>query len=287
MAIIETYQNAVSFMETQLGLIYPAEETTAICRSYLSYLLNVNTLDVLMNRVAPLSAEQQKQLEEDTDRLMGGEPLQYITGEAYFLDRTFKVGPGVLIPRPETEELVDWIIQEHSQIKGKVLDIGCGSGCIAVSLAAGLPNAEVFAFDISDTALAYTQENALLNNVVLQYIKDDILQEQSLTENEIYDLMVSNPPYVLQSEKSMMQANVLNYEPHLALFVDDADALLFYHAIAKHAIKHLSSLGWLYFEINEQKGDEIVEMLEDAGFQEIEVRMDINGKERMVRAQKT
>jgi release factor glutamine methyltransferase len=286
MAKIETYQQAVSYIEEQLSLIYSPEETSAISRLYLHYLLNISTVDVLMNRVSLLTLAQQQQLFTDVDRLMSGEPLQYVTGEAYFFGRTFKVGPGVLIPRPETEELVDWIIRDHSDVKGKVLDIGCGSGCIAVSLATNLSEAEIFAFDISDTALKYTQQNALSNCTVVQIIKGDILQEQALPENEIYSLIVSNPPYVLQSEKSLMQANVLNYEPHLALFVDDNDALCFYRVIAKHAMNHLLPSGWLFFEINEQKGDEIEEMLEETGFVNVEIRKDINGKDRMARAQK-
>lgn len=225
-------------------------------------------------------------------------PIQYILGSTNFYGLKFEVNENVLIPRPETEELVDWIINSNLKIERfnnlKILDIGTGSGCIAISLAKKFPNAEVYAIDISENALATAEINVKNNNVSIHFVKTDILKitdlEQLPTSNfqlpTKYDIIVSNPPYVRNLEKVEIKKNVLDNEPHLALFVDDDDALVFYRKIAQLAQKNLSEKGQLYFEINQYLGKETLELLENLGFQNIELRKDIYGNDRMIRSEK-
>lgn len=232
-------------------------------------------------------------------------PIQYILGSTNFYGLKFEVNENVLIPRPETEELVDWIIESQKSEVGswksevaienlKVLDIGTGSGCIAISLAKNLPNAEVFAIDVSEKALATAEINVKNNNVSIHFVKTDILKITDLEQLPTsdfqlptkYDIIVSNPPYVRNLEKMEIKKNVLDNEPHLALFVDDDDALVFYRKIAQLAKKSLSEKGQLYFEINQYLGKETLELLENLGFQNIELRKDIYGNDRMIRSEK-
>lgn len=231
-------------------------------------------------------------------------PIQYILGETNFYALNFEVNENVLIPRPETEELVDWIVESEklevrSQKLGvagenlKVLDIGTGSGCIAISLAKNLQNFQVFAIDISEKAIETAERNADKNNVSIHFIKTDILKcndlnELRTTNNQLpikYDIIVSNPPYVRNLEKAEIKKNVLDNEPHLALFVDDNDALIFYKKIAELALKNLSKKGKLYFEINQYLGKETVELLTKMNFKNIELRKDIYGNDRMIRCE--
>lgn len=205
-------------------------------------------------------------------------PIQYLLGSTHFYGLEFEVNSNVLIPRPETEELVDWIIQSS---KFKILDIGTGSGCIAISLAKNLPNAEVFALDVSDKALATAQKNAELNQVTIQFIHQSILETENLGRQ--FDLIVSNPPYVRHLEKHEIKKNVLDNEPHLALFVEDNDALIFYRKIAQLAKKNLCPNGQLYFEINQYLGQETLDLLQEMGFKDITLRKDIYGNDRMIK----
>jgi release factor glutamine methyltransferase len=213
-------------------------------------------------------------------------PIQYLLGKTSFYGLDFEVNENVLIPRPETEELVDWIIEENSKIERlknlKILDIGTGSGCIAISLAKNLPNAQVFAIDVSDKALATAQKNAERNEVEVTFIEQNILEVLDLGQE--YDIIVSNPPYVRNLEKEEIKKNVLDNEPHLALFVEDNDALIFYRKIAELAQKNLSDSGQLYFEINQYLGKEMMSLLEELNFKDIELRKDIYGNDRMTRA---
>jgi len=210
-------------------------------------------------------------------------PIQYILGETEFLGLRFLVNEHTLIPRPETEELVELVIkQNQNRSTFKILDIGTGSGCIAVSLAKNLPNAEVFAIDISENALATALKNAEINNVTVHFIQKNILITEDLGEQ--FDVIVSNPPYVRMLEKEKIQANVLEYEPHLALFVEDEDALLFYRKIALLAQKNLTKSGKLYFEINQYLGTETCNLLERMGFKEIDLLKDVYGNDRMIRS---
>ena len=215
-------------------------------------------------------------------------PVQYLLGTTHFYGLEFEVNSNVLIPRPETEELVDWIIQSskfNPEVSGqnskfKILDIGTGSGCIAISLAKNLPNAEVFALDVSDKALATAQENAELNQVTIQFIHQSILEIEDLGQQ--FDLIVSNPPYVRHLEKQEIKKNVLDNEPHLALFVEDNDTLIFYRKIAQLAKKNLCPNGQLYFEINQYLGQETLDLLQEMGFKDTVLRKDIYGNDRMI-----
>ena len=210
-------------------------------------------------------------------------PIQYILGTTSFYGLEFLVNENVLIPRPETEELVDWILKEAAQIQyNKILDIGTGSGCIAISLAKNLTNTQVFALDISGKAIETAKKNAEINVVDVFFINCNILETDDL--NQKFDLIVSNPPYVRNLEKAEIQKNVLDNEPHLALFVEDNDALIFYRKIVALAIKNLNLNGKLFFEINQYLASETINLLKDAGFKNIELRKDIYGNDRMIMA---
>ena len=211
-------------------------------------------------------------------------PIQYLLGKTSFYGLDFEVNENVLIPRPETEELVDWIVSQNLKISEsqslKILDIGTGSGCIAVSLAKNLPNAEVFAIDVSEKALTTAQKNAERNEVEVTFISQNILETLDLAQE--FDIIVSNPPYVRNLEKEEIKKNVLDNEPHLALFVEDHDALIFYRKIAELAQKNLSNSGQLYFEINQYLGKEMISLLEELNFKNVELRKDIYGNDRMI-----
>jgi release factor glutamine methyltransferase len=215
-------------------------------------------------------------------------PVQYLLGKTSFYGLNFEVNPSVLIPRPETEELVDWIINS-SKTRGqdqilKILDIGTGSGCIAISLAKNIKDAQVFAIDISDKALATANKNAEINKVEVTFLQENILETIDL--NQQFDVIVSNPPYVRNLEKKEIKKNVLDNEPHLALFVEDNDALIFYKKIAELALKNLKKNGQLFFEINQYLSQEMIQLLEKMNFHNIELRKDIYGNDRMIRGSK-
>jgi len=211
-------------------------------------------------------------------------PIQYILGVTHFYGLEFEVNSAVLIPRPETEELVDWIVQKskikNQKSKFKILDIGTGSGCIAIALAKNLPNAQVFALDVFEKALSTAKKNAELNQVTIQFLHQSILETENLGQQ--FDVIVSNPPYVRELEKQEIKKNVLDNEPHLALFVEDNDALIFYRKIAQLAQKNLNPQGQLYFEINQYLGQEMLDLLHEMGFKNSELRQDIYGNDRMI-----
>lgn len=239
--------------------------------------------DLALNPDAELSGEEIEKWNAVLGELETQKPIQYIFGKAHFYGLEFEVNPNTLIPRPETEELVEWIITEN-KYKGQLslLDIGTGTGCIAISLAKNLPDASVSAIDVSEGALATAKRNAKHNSVEVNFILKDILAAETLPQ--VYDVIVSNPPYVRNLEKEEIKENVLQYEPHLALFVDDNDPLLFYRKIAQLAKTQLSPNGRLYFEINQYLGPETVQMLEDMGFVNVVLKKDIYGNDRMVAA---
>jgi release factor glutamine methyltransferase len=211
-------------------------------------------------------------------------PIQYLLGTTYFYGSEFIVDENVLIPRPETEELVDWIIKLNTKLalkkNIKILDIGTGSGCIAISLAKNIPNSVVFAIDVSDIALAVAEKNAILNNVSVTFLHQNILETNQFDQK--FDIIVSNPPYVRILEKAEIKPNVLDNEPHLALFVPDNDPLIFYKKIAKLAAANLNPNGQLFFEINQYLGKETQDLLESLGLKNIELRKDIYGNDRMI-----
>lgn len=233
-----------------------------------------------------IQKKQEYPLFQALNRLGLNEPIQHIIGEAYFMDMLFKVSKNVLIPRPETEDLVRWVLKDHFENnKGKnikILDIGTGSGCIAISLAKN-STADVFALDISEKALVVAKENALKNKVKIIFMNEDIF---NIETNIAFDIIVSNPPYVRELEKKEMHANVLDSEPALALFVSDEDPLVFYREIIKFAQKNLKEKGFLYFEINQYLGKETEELLKEFDFSEIELRKDIFGNHRMLKGRR-
>ena len=252
------------------------------------YLHNLKRVDVALNPNFELSDAEVEKWNTILADLQQEKPIQYITGEAWFYGLRFEVNENTLIPRPETEELVEWIIEsQKSKVqsqKCEILDIGTGTGCIPISLKTNLPQANVSAIDISEKALEVAKRNAVSNRVDISFIQADILEVEDLSQ--YFDIIVSNPPYVRNLEKEEIKKNVLDYEPHLALFVEDTDALLFYRKIAQLALKNLAPNGLLFFEINQYLGKETVELLENFGFKNIELKKDIYGNDRMIRCEK-
>ena len=275
----------VQFMQDELKSFYPATEIRQFVRIVFEHLLDFSTTDLLIKGDTALDKSQGAFVEECVKRLKKYEPVQYITGETDFLDLKLKVTPATLIPRPETEELVMWVAEHLNSPGLHVLDIGTGSGCIALGIKSRNPVVIAEAWDVSDEALRTAKENTETNNLDVKFEKIDILNfEPDEKHSDRYDVIVSNPPYVRESEKELMEKNVLDFEPHLALFVDDSDPLLFYRVIAVKAKKLLKKGGLLFFEINEAFGDETKILLENYGYSNVEVKKDINGKDRMVKA---
>ena len=250
------------------------------------YLHNLKRVDVALNPNFEISEEEVEKWNTILSELLQEKPIQYITGEVWFYGLRFEVNENTLIPRPETEELVEFILKETSNFQLpasslNILDIGTGSGCIPISLKANLSQVNVSAIDVSEKALEVAKRNAELNKVEINFIQANILEVEDL--NQPFDIIVSNPPYVRNLEKQEIKKNVLDYEPHLALFVEDTDALLFYRKIAQLALKNLSPNGLLFFEINQYLGKETVELLEKLGFKNIELKKDIYGNDRMIK----
>lgn len=269
----------------ELASLYDEYETESFFYIILEDFHHMKRVDLALNPIFELSPELLQQWENVVAQLKEQRPIQYILGETEFYGLPFYVNEHTLIPRQETEELVDWIIKESKgegrKTQVKILDIGTGTGCIAISLAKNLPNTKVFALDVSDKALAVAKRNAERNNVDITFIHQSILATEDL--GETFDVIVSNPPYVRNLEKVEIKKNVLEYEPHLALFVEDNDALLFYRKITELAIKNLSEKGQLYFEINQYLGKEMIWLLEKYSFKNIELRKDIYGNDRMMK----
>jgi release factor glutamine methyltransferase len=264
----------------KLEAIYGKQEAQSLAFLLLENLFSLSRTEILSNK--KVSEENKKTLlEEYLKRLSLHEPLQYILGQTEFYGHTFEVNPSVLIPRPETEEMVQLIITENKEsILDSILDIGTGSGCIAISLQKGFPGTKVYAMDISSQALTIAKRNAELNRADIFFIEKNILSTE--TEIPSTNIVVSNPPYVMNSEKKMMRENVIDHEPSLALFVDDNDPLVFYKAITLKAKQFLFPKGKLYFEINEQFGEETANLLIQAGFKDVKIVKDLNGKDRIV-----
>ena len=266
----------------ELSNLYPETEIQSFFNILIEFKLHLSRIQLALEHNFNLNNDDLVFLQNALSKLKYQIPIQYIVEETAFYGLMFKVDKNVLIPRPETEELVDWIIQTHKNKNNlKILDIGTGSGCIAISLAKNLPNAEVSAIDISAEALNVAKNNAILNNVKVDFINADILTLQKLDQN--FDVIVSNPPYVRELEKEQMQQNVLSNEPHIALFVENGNPLLFYDKIAELAKNHLTENGALYFEINQYLGAETVDLLKTKGFKNSELKKDIYGIERMVK----
>jgi release factor glutamine methyltransferase len=270
----------------RLAKVYGEGEAKAISRMVYEVRYGLTLSDLLVGRDADVPAAE---LEEMALRLEQQEPVQYVLGQADFLGRTFLVNHHVLIPRPETEELCRWIVNDTKEQRPRVLDVGTGSGCIACTLAAEIPDGKVTAWDISAEALRVAEANARRVGVQVSFEQVDALKmphSHRFSLSSEYDLIVSNPPYICDKERGTMEANVLEHEPHTALFVPDDDPLLFYRAIARYGVEALKEGGWLYFEINPLYAVPLSEMLSMMAYRDIEIKEDAFGKQRMIRAQR-
>ncbi|AOZ99941.1 peptide chain release factor N(5)-glutamine methyltransferase [Flavobacterium commune] len=284
-----------------LSIIYDEGEAESFFYLILEEKKQLKRIDLALQPDLEFSEEEIRIWNAILEQLKLEIPVQYLLGKTHFYGLEFEVNENVLIPRPETEELVEWIIgsqklevrSEKSESKKlKILDIGTGSGCIAISLAKNIPNAQVFAIDVSEKALATAQKNAEMNQTEVHFIKTNILNINNLQELPAsnfqlpthFDIIVSNPPYVRNIEKQEIKKNVLDNEPHLALFVEDDNALIFYRKIAELARKNLTQNGQLFFEINQYLGKEMISLLENMNFKNVELRKDIYGNDRMTKA---
>lgn len=275
----------------ELDAIYGKDEVRSFFYLLIEELFDFNRLKLALDPEKSITKSEADTILKALTRLKDQEPIQYIIGETEFYGLPFKVNENTLIPRPETEELVNLIIENTKEKIEKdrsfsILDIGTGTGCIAITLAKNLPNAKVYAVDVSAEAIEKAKENAALNNVEVAFIETDILDKESWDVKFSaleFDIIVSNPPYVRELEKQQMKPNVLNNEPHLALFVEDENPLLFYKAISKFADRKLQSSGELYFEINEYLGKEMIALLEENNFRNIELKQDFFRKDRMLK----
>jgi release factor glutamine methyltransferase len=269
-----------------LSSVLSANEARTVAIALCEHVTGLSRAQLLSDNALTLTAEQQQAISQQVARLKNHEPLQYVLGETEFFGLPLKVDSRVLIPRPETEELVEWIIKDWKNTTCNIVDICTGSGCIAIALAKNLPDATLSACDISEDALALARENSRLNETNVRFFCADALSDQWIDTLDSPDVIVSNPPYVLESEKSSMHPNVLDYEPSIALFVPDTDPLLFYEAIGKKALASLKHGGALYVEINREKGEETVALFRQMGFGFVELRTDLFGNARMIKAVK-
>ena len=289
---MKTVSDALLKFDTELQSLYDKPEINSIKYLAISEITKLSKSHLRAFPEMEFTSAHSEKLIDTLHQLITGKPIQYILGETEFYGLTFKVTPAVLIPRPETEELVEWVLKEYQVASSEyqdglsILDIGTGSGCIPITLKKCLPEAQVSAIDISKDALEIAKQNADLNQVEVNFIEQDILQPNLAICNTHYSILISNPPYVTNSEKAEMHTNVLAHEPHLALFVDDNNPLIFYNAIADFALQHLEKDGLLFLEINENLGAKTVELLQHKGFSNIELRQDMRRKDRMIKAQK-
>lgn len=269
----------------QVAPFFDEDEAASFFYLLLEHHRNLKRVDLVMQPDLFFSETELEMLEGVISELKCQKPIQYILGSTSFFGMPFLVNEHTLIPRPETEELVEWVLKSQTSegVESSLLDIGTGSGCIAISLARNCANAQVSAIDVSREALATAEKNASINEVQVQFICQDILKAESLDKK--YDVIVSNPPYIRMLEKQKIKSNVLEYEPHLALFVANEDPLLFYRKIAQLAQKQLNNNGYLFFEINQYLAQETIQLLEDLNFKSIELRKDIYGNDRMIRCQ--
>lgn len=274
----------VSYIKQTLQGYYPDSEIVPMAKLLLTQVFGMSVVELYAGKDTIFSANEQKQLDDILIRLQKQEPIQYIIGMEEFYGLTFEVNGDVLIPRPETGELIDWIVKEHKHAQAKILDVGTGSGCIAISLAKNLEAAEVVSWDVSEEALQVAARNCRRNDVRVILEHRDVLHTSPTGER--FDMIVSNPPYITEKEKTDMSANVLDWEPELALFVPDDKPLLFYQKIAELGVDMLVPGGKLYFEINREYGRQTVDMLVGLGYKNIELRKDLFQNDRMIKAEK-
>ena len=271
-----------SYIKQALAEAYPEGEVRAFVRILFEEWLHYSTVDIYLRADCEVPDFVEQKMRRAVERLLAHEPIQHIVGVAHFHGHRFKVDRHTLIPRPETEQLVDMIIDQNPAPDLRVLDIGTGSGCIAISLARAMKFAQVTAFDVSQAALDVAAGNASALGAKVKFCLTDILSAKP-SDNQ-FDIIVSNPPYICHSEKSQMDSNVLLYEPRTALFVPDDDPLLFYRTIAQYASRTLSPNGKLYFEINAAYGNATAQLLKQHGFTDIEIVRDFYGRDRFVSA---
>ena len=273
-------------LTAQLFEIYDSREAANIADLVIEHVTGQRKIERIVYKDLPVNEDQQKQLEKIAGELLLHRPVQYVLGEAWFMSMKLSVNESVLIPRPETEELVGWIVKDIKQSGNElsILDIGTGSGCIAIALKKKIPAATVSAIDISGDALQIALSNSIQQNAAVDFFSADFLNEEEWKRLSKYDIIVSNPPYIKQSERAAMKDNVVEHEPHLALFVPDKDPLLFYRKIAKFTQKHLNHGGSVYVEINEDSGKQVTELFEKQGFDDVIRRKDMQGKDRMIKA---
>ncbi len=280
--IPDSSKKLLQWVVDYIDLDESVNEIQSLAYIVVEHMFNINKSEIITDRSLNLNSSQLKKLKKLLDRINKSEPIQYILGEAEFFGRQYIVSPGILIPRNETEELVNLIIQDYKEKKIKVLDIGTGSGCIPITLVKELKLTKAYAIDFDPRVIKIARQNAAKHQVDIDFLMIDILKEKIPIHG--LDVIVSNPPYVTQSEKSEMKANVLGYEPSTALFVSDDDPLIFYKRIAIIGRESLKEDGKLYFEINEKFGQQVAQMLEQNGYKNIELIADLNGKDRIVKA---
>lgn len=282
---IQTIKDIRFYLAKELIGVYKEPEIRTFADILIKTTTGTTKLHEIYDNDYLITVEEAEKIVKYVDELKNGRPVQYILGKTYFYNCIIKVNSSTLIPRSETEELVDLIIRENSGFIGNIIDFGTGSGCIAVVLAANLPSAMLTGIEISDDAIKIARENAALNNVKISLLKGDIFAFDPDSVNKA-GIIVSNPPYVRNSEKVQMSKNVLDFEPHIALFVTDADPLIYYNAILKLAEKVLLPRGRLYFEINEAMGRSLIQLLESFDYSEIQIIQDINDKDRIIKGRK-
>ncbi|MBC5994264.1 peptide chain release factor N(5)-glutamine methyltransferase [Pontibacter cellulosilyticus] len=282
-----TVQETRQYIRENIQEAYPEPEAGAIAQRLLEHVLQKSKLELSLKKDKPLTQEQEEQVKQAVTRLQESEPIQYVLEEVYFYDLDLFIDKRALIPRPETEELVDLVVKEHAGQRGlHVLDICTGSGCIPLALAANLNVEQVYGLEVSNGALEVAQINATKYNLPVRWLHQDVFEPVQSIAPASLDILTSNPPYVLEMEKEQMRANVLKYEPHLALFVLNNDPLRYYKRITELGLDLLKEGGKLYFEINERYGQEVKQLLLESGYKSAEVIKDLFGKDRMVKAVK-
>lgn len=282
---MHTLGQAFYDLKNELTSIYDEREAAAISHEILNHITGLSKLDRLMSKDEPLSDLEEVRYGEAYKQLAAGRPLQYVTGKAWFMEREYEVNEHVLIPRPETEELVHWILEDHKEDKHiRVIDVGTGSGIIPISVKLAMPDADVTAIDISEAALEVAARNAARYAADVRFIGMDILDTEQQNNTGLYHVIVSNPPYIPVSEKVNMHSNVKDHEPAIALFVPDDDALLFYRTIAQYGRSHLEPHGKIYCELEVNHAAETKQLFEQMGYVDVEIRKDMHDNWRMIKA---
>jgi len=284
-----TLQLAYRQLLARLYEIYDTREAANIANWVIEHVTGQRKIDRIVYKDLPVSAQQQQKLQTITDQLLQHKPVQYVLEEAWFGDIKLYVNENVLIPRPETEELVEWIAEETIRnsefgIRNSILDIGTGSGCIAIAIKKKIRDATIYAIDVLEGALEVAKQNATQHHVEISFLQLDFLNKSKRAQLPLFDIIVSNPPYVTKSEEQTMQPNVLKYEPHIALFVPDEDAFKFYKAIGEFAQTHLQVNGSIFVEINEALGLQVTNLFKESGFKKVLLKKDLQGKDRMIKA---